>query len=138
MKCLYNDTYIFGIKSNYHHVYTLNTINHCLSFLNLSGIFCSTTGILSKAATLSASSSNSSCFLKCAMSSGCIKSSSFVFSSWYLPHISPIFSLYHTLSTLRSKRKQNLLLPMMNLILHLNIPMMSWPEPKIWQQTSSP
>lgn len=58
--------------------------HHYCCFLNFIGMFFSTMFCCCSRNTRSASSSIISCFLKCSMSSGCIKSSSFVFSSWYL------------------------------------------------------
>lgn len=93
--------------------------------------------LLFSAAMRSSSSAMSSCFLKCSISSGWIRSSSRVFSSWYLrqsvkspqpspPHPSSI-TLHHRNGT------QDSLLPMMNLVLILIIPMVPRAHPKIRQ-----
>lgn len=51
---------------------------------NLAGMLASTMLCLLSCSIRSCSASISSCFLKCSMSSGCVRSSSLVFSSWYL------------------------------------------------------
>lgn len=79
-------THTLSVKQRYDN--TRNPLIHHMPYIlsrrNLLGIFASTTDCLSIRSCRSSASSISSCFLKCAISSGCVKSSSLVFSSWYL------------------------------------------------------
>lgn len=99
---------------------------------NFCGMFCSTIGMRSSRCCRSSSSTSRSCFLKCAMSSGCVRSSSFV-SIATDPHQNerpPTSTPDPSEPTLEQngRRKRTLvmkLLKMMNLILVLVIAMMS-------------
>lgn len=70
------------------HLYTSPSLlpdrYHQFMILNICGIFSMTIDLLFSAAIRAASASISSCFLKWAISSGWVRSSSLVFSSWYL------------------------------------------------------